>query len=269
MGFSHFSYLVDQAKTLGVKTVSPFGFGEPILDSDIIAKIVYCTEQGMKTFITTNASLLNLDIGTGLLKAGLSHIRFSVHGLFENYEKVHRGLKFNEVIRNIFNFIKINKVKFNSACKVDVSVIPMHGETIDEIVAFWGDKVDGIEVWQPHNFGGGREYRKVERRLKTCGRPFSGSPIQIQADGTMIVCCFDSNGELTVGDTYKESIEDILNGDRFNEIRRKHTEGNLTGLICDRCDQLNFGDNPLLYSTIDNERKINCTSSTKSALKAA
>jgi len=261
MPVGHFKYLVDQCKGLRADTISVFGFGEPLLDRTLIEKISYCTEQGLKTFITTNASLLNIDMTGLLLNAGLSHIRFSAHGTFDDYEKMHVGLKFADAWCNIANFVYINENRFNHACKTDVSVIPMHGETIESIIKFWEKIVDDIEIWKPHGWAGGRSYRELKRRLKSCGRPFNG-PIQIQADGKMIICCFDTNGELTVGDTNKESIEDILKGERFNEIRRKHASGDLSGLICERCDQLNFEDtSPLLYSTIDNE--INKTSSTK------
>lgn len=261
MSFWHFWNLVSQVRALGADTISAFGYGEPLLDPDIVGKVAYCTKEGLKTFITTNASLLNTNAAFGLLRAGLSHIRFSVHGIFDNYEKVHKGLKFNDTLRNIANFSKINKVQFDHACRVDVTVIPMHGETVDEILSFWRSMVDHIEIWRPHNWVSGRTYRPLKRILKSCGRPYNG-PVQIQADGKMIICCFDTNGELTVGDTYKESIENILKGDRFNEIRRQHASGDLSGLICQRCDQLNIEEaSPLLYSTIDNE--INKTSSTK------
>jgi len=260
MGMGHFKSLVDQCKDLGAETISVFGYGEPLMDKTLVEKVAYCSEKGLKTFITTNASLLNTIPAYGLLKAGLSHIRFSVHGTFDNYEKVHRGLVFTDVLRNIGNFIQANKTRFDHSCRVDVSVIPMHGESIEDILKFW-KMVDAVEVWKPHNWTNGRAYRDNKRRLKTCGRPFNG-PIQINSDGTMMVCCFDYNGELTVGDTYKESIENILKGERFNEIRRKHADGNLTGLICEACDQLNIEEeSPLLYSTIDKE--INKTSSTK------
>jgi len=101
---------------------------------------------------------------------------------------------------------------------------------------------------------------------KTCGRPLNG-PIQINADGKMMVCCFDFDGKLTVGDTYKDSIADILKGDKFNEIREKHRTGNHTGTICEMCDQLNEDDDPLIYSSRDPDREIGKTSSTKFKLK--
>ena len=158
----------------------------------------------------------------------------------------------------------MNDDKYNHKCKVSMSVIPRHNETVDYIRGFWEPVVDWLEIWKPHNWTDGRDYRKVSQKKKTCGRPFSG-PIQIQSDGKMIVCCFDYNGVLTVGDTHKESIADILKGKKFNEIRRKHESGDLTGLICLTCDQLNEGNDQLLYSSID--KNINRTFYTKHDLE--
>lgn len=265
MGMDHFKSLVDQAKKLKAELISVFGFGEPLMDVGIIDKVRYCTESGLRTFITTNASLLNVDRAFALLKAGLTQIRFSCHGINGNYEKVHQGLKFGEVWRNIANFVFINKVRFDHSCRTSVTVIPMHGETVDDIKAFWGGFVDDLEIWTAHNWGQGREYRKPVRKLKSCGRPFNG-PVQIQADGTVIPCCFLTNSEIILGDTYKEPIKDILKGKLFNDLRQAHDTGDLSGLICQKCDQLSIEEvSPLLYSSIDNG--INKTSSLKFKLQ--
>lgn len=261
----HFAYLVDQAKDLGANLISIFGFGEPLIDRDIVWKVQYCSNLGLDTFITTNASLLNTDAAYGLISAGLSHIRFSCHGVYDNYEKVHKPLKFATVIRNIFNYIKVNQVRYGHSCDVSVSVIPMNNETIDEIRAFWEDKVDYLEIWRPHNFSYGKAYREGKRAVKTCFRPFNG-PLQINADGTTMVCCFDFNGEMMTGCTRSQTIEEIIKGRWFREIRERHERGDFKGLPCETCDQL-FSyaedENPLLYSNRDPEREINKTSSAK------
>jgi len=263
MPLDHFKVLVNQAKELGATTVSVFGFGEPFMDSGLAEKIEVCTLTGLDTFVTTNAGLLHTDLAKDVLRAGLKHIRFSVHGISApDYEKVHKGLNYMEVLKNIFNFITINNERFDHACKVSVTAIP-HNAKVEGIKEFWEKHIDYLELWRPHGWAGGRAYREVRKRSKTCGRPFSG-PVQIQADGQMIVCCFDFDGKIVVGDTYKESIEDILKGDKFNEIRRKHETGELEGLPCAECDQLNIEEeNPLLYSSRDPDRNINTTSSTK------
>ena len=139
----------------------------------------------------------------------------------------------------------------------------MFNDNTETIKDFWKTWVDHLEIWKPHNWVTGKKYREVKPRKKTCGRPFRG-PVQIQADGKMIVCCFDINGKLEVGDTHKNSIQEILRGDRFREIRKAHMEGNLTGLICEKCDQLNEERvSPLLFSTRDEFCLTGKTSSTK------
>ena len=258
MGYDHFCDLVVQAYELGATDISPFGYGEPLMDTGIADKIAFCSKMGMKTFITTNAALLNGDMARKLLDAGLDHIRFSAHGTYKNYEKVHRGLKFYRFMRNIFNFIKIRR---DQPCKVDVTVIPMNGETVDEILGFWKGKIDDIEIWKPHGWGGKKQYRKSPVKLPTCGRPQRG-PVQIQSDGMVIPCCFLMNAEITLGNTYEDSIEDILKGEKYQELKRKHMNGNLEGLVCKYCDQrLVLDESPLLYSSIGSG--INKTSSTK------
>jgi len=264
MSLEHFKLLANQAKELGAETISVFGYGEPFMDAGLAEKIEVCTLNGLDTFVTSNAGLLNVAWAKKVLRAGLKHIRFSVHGISApDYEKVHKGLPYMEVMSNIFNFITINNERLDHACKVSVTAIPQKEEHVEGIKAFWEKHVDYLELWKPHNWTDGRSFRSVEKRKKTCGRPFSG-PVQIQADGQMIVCCFDFDGKIVVGNTHNESIEDILKGDKFNEIRRKHETGELKGLPCESCDQLNIEeDNPLLYSSRDPDRNINTTSSTK------
>ena len=266
MGMEHFKELVYQAANLGAKQVSPFGFGEPLLDMDIVDKVQFITDMQMDSFITTNASLLGITKAFNLIGAGLTHIRFSVHGTGDKYEEVHRGLKWGTTRGNIMTFMKANDKK-DHPVKVDISFIPMGLYTdadIQTVICGWEHAgVDGIEVWRPHSWVNAKSFRKkASKRLKTCGRPARG-PIQINADGKMMVCCFDFNATMTVGDTYKDSIRDILKGKRFNEIRAQHESGDLRGLICETCDQLNEGDTPLIYSTVDEGRESGRTSSTK------
>lgn len=261
MGLDHFCNLVKQAHDLGAKTISLFGYGEPLLDKTLVTKIKICSIAGFETYLSTNASLLSNQKANDLLKAGLSQITFSMHGFGANYEKVHKGLKWIEVLGNVYNFIALNDKKYGHSCKIRVCFIPMNGENVADIRNFWEKYVDYLEIWKPHNWTNGKSFRKVsEKRRKTCGRPFRG-PVQINADGKMMVCCFDFDAKLTLGCTYKNTIEEILKGENLAKIQQAHKDGNLKGLICNTCDQLNITDEPLLYS--NREEGIGKTSSTK------
>jgi MoaA/NifB/PqqE/SkfB family radical SAM enzyme len=253
---------------MGVETISLFGHGEPLLDKEIADKIQYCFAAGFDTFITTNGSLLDHETSYNILEAGLSHIRFSAHGIGDDYNNVHKGLNWDRFVENFKTFSHTLKL-MESRCKISVSVIPMNGENINDIVKTWKPNCDYLEIWKPHNWTDGRNYRflKVTQRKKTCGRPDSG-PVQIQADGKVIVCCFDYDGKMVVGDTYKNTIEEILQCDAFDEIRRKHERGDHRGLICEACDQLNIEEeSPLLYSSRDETLEAGRLSSTKFKLK--
>ena len=262
MSSGHFANLVFQAQDLGAKLISIFGYGEPLLDKKICEKVSLCTGLGLDTFITSNASLLDLNLSHALLEVGLKHMRFSVHGFYENYEAVHKGLKYEVVLRNIQNF-KAMSARYG--CRVSITAIPMHAEDLEHIKDFW--KGYELEIWKPHNWGQGRDYRTPVRKKRTCGRPENG-PVQIQADGKVIPCCFLTNGEIILGDTYKNTIEEILKSKAYEKFRLHHKFGSLNGLICEYCDQLNEGDNPLLYSSIDKTCAIDKTSSVKFALGA-
>lgn len=265
MSQEHFENLVDQSVELGAKTISIFGYGEPLLDKGIASKVRVCTDKGLETFLTTNAALLTDGTTKELIKAGLRHIRFSAHGFNDSYEYVHWGLKWRRVSSNIANFISINDKEYGHSVTVSLSVIPMFAEPLSRIRSYWEKQVDYLEVWRPHNWVDGRSYRglTVMRLKKTCGRPASG-PIQIQADGKMIVCCFDYNGKLEIGDTNFKNIKEILEDKELKYIRKSHETGQIENLICNTCDQLNIeAESPLIYSNRDKTRAVGKTSSTK------
>ena len=268
MGLTKFINLVDQCVDLGAKSVSIFGYGEPLMDFGLADKVSYCTTLGLDTFVTTNVDLLDHSRTFELLEAGLKHIRFSVHGLFsKTYSKVHGGISFIEVIRNAFNFIIVNKKRFSSQCKVSVSVIPMNNERVEDIVDFWEDNVDWLEIWKPHNWADAKDFRALTKERKvTCGRPFNG-PIQINSDGTIMACCMDFDGKLKLGDTNENTIREIFEyGVALSVLQDFHSHKDKGGLVCAKCDQLNIGDQPLLYSSRDPECGIGKTSSTKQQL---
>jgi radical SAM protein with 4Fe4S-binding SPASM domain len=139
----------------------------------------------------------------------------------------------------------------------------MHKESVSDIRRTWEKYADYLEVWRPHNWGGMKTFREVNQRKKTCGRPFSG-PVQIQADGSVIPCCFLTNSEIILGNVNDDSIKDILNGFEYARLRKAHNDGNLDGYACKMCDQLNVNDiNPLLYSNRDPECCTDKTSTCK------
>lgn len=261
-----FEKIVKQAVKLGITTVSPFGFGEPLMDKKLVDKIKICANLNLETFITTNGALCDWVKMRDLFRAGLTHIRFSIHGTEQSYKKIHVGLNYSTFMTNIFSAILLRD-KFYSDCKVSVTMMPINNNYVDDLLV-WESVDIQAEVWRPHNWAVKKRFRKkTGERKKSCSRPTRG-PIQVQWDGTVIPCCFLTDAEIVLGNIHEQTLEEILNGKAYTKLRKKHQIGDLSGLPCENCDQLNIElQSPLLYSDRDPERKINVTSSLKFSME--
>ncbi len=263
MGWGLFCSIVDQCLSLGVRTISVFGYGEPLIDKEIEKKVDYCSDKGLNTWVTTNASLLNRKKSYDLINAGLKNIRFSIHAASPYYyNKVHNGLDWLNVIKNIGNFLSINN-KLGRPVITHVTTIPMYDEPLEHIIDMWEGRVDYLEVWKPHNWGGKKDYRENNPKKISCGRPFAG-PVQIQSSGDVIPCCFLTDGEIVLGNVKKNTLFNILTEKMYENFRMLHTTGDYRNVPCETCDQRNIEDeNPLLYSNRDAQRIIGKTSTSK------
>ena len=113
---------------------------------------------------------------------------------------------------------------------------------------YWEPLVDHVEVWKPHNFGSGRDYRPIEGEKTSCGRPKTG-PLQISWDGTVIPCCYIYDDQIKLGNAFKTPIMSILNGPLYNNLRDAHEKGEFEKYpYCNDCDQLLEHSDSLLYT---------------------
>lgn len=246
---------IEEIITMGAKQVVLTGFGEPLLDRNLERKILYAHERKLKTYIITNGSALtNPSRSFMLMRCGLDEMRVSFYGMHrESYNTVMRGLDYEKTTQNLLYFLRIKK-NFNYKTKVHISylVLPENENDIEAFKSFWEPKVDAIEIWKPHNFGDGKNYRIRTQNKTTCGRPKNG-PLQIQWNGEVIPCCYDYNNQIVLGNAFEQSIESILKGEKYEALREAHRKGEFYKFpYCDQCDQLLPHDDALIYSNRHN-----------------
>ena len=245
MSFELFKMLLDKliTETDQYDTLTFPGMGEPLLDKSLNQKIEYAKKKNFTVLMLTNASLLTMDKFKEFEALGLDSIRVSFYGNSpESYKKVH-----NVADEGLFEKIRetlteICRVKKTTEILLTYNVVENSNDTLtDSWIDYWKDKADLLEVWRPHNWGAAKSYRPVQQeKLKTCGRPFN-TPLQVQVDGTINMCCFDFDGKLLLGDLKTESLKEIFESGPFKKIVECHTTGNYnnSGLICEDCDQRN------------------------------
>jgi len=249
-----------------INTATLSGFGEFSIDSQWRRKLEHAAQCFDRIHVVTNLSLLRREDARYLLDH-VSDIRVSIYGLDpETYRRIHRSpltVRYEEVRDGIL-FLAEHRKDHQRIILNYIEMEDNRHQTRDWI-AYWKDKVDLIEVWKPHNWIDGKQYRVLDAsRLATCGRP-SGGPIQVQVDGTVNVCCFDYNGEMLIGDLRVESFASIYEGERMKRIQRLHADGRADELpLCRICDQRNGEEskaaNALYNSRFPIHERIRATS---------
>lgn len=59
--------------------------------------------------------------------------------------------------------------------------------------------------------------------------------IGILSDGTVVPCCLDSEGEIKLGNVFKEAFADIIKNDRTNAIYNGFSRRKAVEDLCKRC----------------------------------
>lgn len=259
MDQAKFEKSIDEVILLGAKRIVLTGFGEPMLDRRLEQKISYAKTKGLSTYIITNGSVLTSKRAKGILEAGLDEMRVSFYGMGrDTYNTVMQGLDYDKTRDGLLNFLSLRD-QLGSHTKVQLSYLTMPENAKDEgaFREYWEPKVEAIEIWRPHNFGDGRDYRSREGDnnliiKNTCGRPESG-PLQIQWNGEVIPCCYDYNNKIVLGNAFEDSVLNILNGQKYRLLRYAHKSGRFNIFpYCDQCDQLLPHADALVYTNRHN-----------------
>ena len=248
---------IDEVVALGARKVVLTGFGEPMLDKRLENKIAYASKKNLSTYFITNGSAMTAKRARKLMEAGLSEMRVSFYGMRpETYNAVMQGLDFERTKKGILEFLRIRD-EIGAHTRVQMSYLELDLNKGDEQAfrEFWEPKVNAIEIWKPHNFGDGRDYRFREHSVdhkNTCGRPENG-PLQIQWNGEVIPCCYDYNNQIILGNAFDTPVLEILNSDKYRLLRYAHRAKQFSMFpYCDQCDQLLPHAEALVYTNRHN-----------------
>jgi len=225
--------------------------GEPLLHPQLPQIINLLKLNGIKTRLSTNATLLTEEMSFQLMKAGLDYIVFSVDGnTKETYERIRERAKFEVVERNVLNFLKIKK-QYNFPTQTQIQIIRMkeNENEIKDFVKKW-QKTD-INFINVKSFCSRamrtREIARFEDPQKLEEKILKRSPcfylwetLVILWNGEVIVCCQDLTGELKVGDLKKENLLEIWNNKTMQELRKRQLQGDFSMIPCNRCPDWKF-----------------------------
>lgn len=218
---------VAQYKTT-VKRLHLHNFGEPLLDKALPERIRIAKNAGIRhVYFVTNGSLLTPELSRRIIENGLDEMKISFYGTDpETYNATMNGLDFQRTLENLRSFFSIRQKLNRTNPSVVIQYLPVEtnrGET-DAFERLMRPLInestgDRLNVFQLHNFGGGREYIQVGRIVSICSFPWR--TMVILQDGRVASCCFDYNGVQVLGDVHESSLYDIWHGEKFQAMRKK------------------------------------------------
>ncbi len=242
MRIKEFEYLINQGGNR-LEYVWLQDYGEPLLHPQVSAMIRICKQQGIRVSISTNATLLNEEIGRQIIESGLDYFMLALDGTSKGtYESVRKGADFDKVINNIKQFLA-TAARQPRRPFIVMQLVCMP-ETKAEVASFlreWNRPgVDAVRIRQV-TYSINREGSNEERQFVNVRRRnpcfWLWAEPQIKWDGRMVPCCQDVNAELALGNALEEPFYELWNNRRMQHLRHLHIAGKADEIpLCRSCN---------------------------------
>jgi MoaA/NifB/PqqE/SkfB family radical SAM enzyme len=239
MDFELYKKIIRDCKD-SVEFVWPYGIGEPMLHPNIFEMIRVTRDAGIRTGMSTNATMLDDRRADMLLDCGLDYAIFAFDGATkETYEMYRTGATFEKTRQNILNFLE-KKRQRNSPIYIVLQMVLLK-ENKDEIDAYrklWSvPGVDEIRFKRDEIQIDGSKIEGVEfkdQRRNPCHLLWRG-PLYVRYDGMAFPCCYMWK-EPPVGDLKTQSIMEVWNSERMINLRKAHLRGDVSDYpACQTC----------------------------------
>lgn len=219
--------------------------GEPLLHKELKRILDLCHKYKKHVNITTNGTLLK-EKQAELNHESVRQINISLHSenkkdnyLEEIFETVD-NLK-DKII--IYRFWTMDNNKLNEKSTEIVEKITnyynLSPKTVEKIKNDKHIKIrDNLYIDKANEFIWPNLENDYYNDKGTCYA--LKDQLAILVDGTVVPCCLDSNGIINLGNIYRESLEDIINSKRYQEMKNSFSKNKACEELCKHCS---FKDN--------------------------
>ena len=214
--------------------------GEPLTHPLLPRFLEMARERGYKSILTTNGTLLHKR-GGELLAAGLHKANLSLHSFEEEGEEAHA-----RYVGELADFAK------SAALAGTISVFRLWNQGADggkNEVALRYLKEHFPQPWEEHPRGvklgerifleWGERFAWPDKEGEVRGDRFFCYGLKdhfgILSDGTVVPCCLDSDGVISLGNIFEEELSAILTSPRATAMVECFRRGTASEELCRRC----------------------------------
>lgn len=246
MSVQQFQHVINQIAPL-TDAVCLHLMGEPLLHPQLDQILEICENYSIKVLLTTNGTLLDKNLPM-LTKKKVKRLSVSLH----SYEANRQALSLDSYMRNILESIQeiakngtYVELRLWNATPNDIAQNLLNSQILDIIANYFSIKIctdntrridiapniyigfDDAFLWPTHTQQGNKDCSKFCYGLRT--------HFGILCDGTVVACCLDNDGQLALGNAFKDDIQSILTTQRAQNIAKGFSHHNAIEPFCQSC----------------------------------
>ncbi|MGG7145010.1 radical SAM/SPASM domain-containing protein [Clostridium nigeriense] len=227
--------------------------GEPFLNRNLECFLNIAKKENIKVNITSNGTLIN-NVKEVLINSGsVRQVNISLH----SFEANENNIDFYDYLNNVLNFINEANEKSDIICalrlwNIDSEDLKANNNLNLKIIKIIENKLN-IEFSLVDALIEKRGIKLKDRVYLNMAEKFSWpdsnisliseevfchglrDQIGILLDGTVVPCCLDSEGNIPLGNIFKEDLEDIINSKRARNIYDGFSRRRAVEELCKRC----------------------------------
>ena len=251
MSFETFKKVIDQIKPYANRDLCIHGIGDSLLHPDLREFVRYAKSKNISLRVSTNPISLTEKSSHILIEEELDHLFISLDGINPETYRYLRGERANyqQALKRIQYFIDLKKALKKKKPYIEISMIRLK-ETEKEVEEFkkkWETSgVDNVLIKAFKTWDGSIQSIKElaspdqlsdvarQKERYSCIRPWL--IISILWDGRVVPCCYDYDAKYVIGSVNEESIKEIWNNKKMQELRRTLTDADFTAnKLCASC----------------------------------
>ena len=207
--------------------------GEPLMHPDINIMVDLAYKMYFKVNITTNGYLIKKVENN----KNIRQINISLHSYDE-----HGGVALDDYLENIFNVVD-KLTKYGTYVKYRLWVnCAYKSKILDKLCDKYNVKIQEKNMKLSDNIYFEEESQFIWPSLNNDYYNEIGScrglrdHIGILVDGTIVPCCLDNEGNIKLGNIYKNTIDDIINSDLFVSMKNGFLNNKKVNELCRHCN---------------------------------
>lgn len=214
--------------------------GEPLTHPQLPEFLKMAAQQGFRSVITTNGTLLRRH-GAEILEAGLHKVSISLHSFeqgddasFDRY--IHDAAQFAEAAFRVGTIVVFRL--WNRGCDGGRNTFAV--ELLKKYLqGDWSENSRGLRIRDKLFLEWGDRFTWPDRDAPDQGDQVFcyglGDHFGILCDGTVVPCCLDSDGVIALGNVHQQDLQEILNSPRAAAMANGFARRTATEDLCRRC----------------------------------